>query len=170
MSYEVFRRSPVYHQALMTPDIMSRNPLGNGLVSPEIAGDIKICEAGLRLDHLIRNSLNPSYFKDFPSIDHLSAMKFFVDKINCRIRSIPITDKTRIFIEPRLQLCQEILARANVDLIENGYDPVSSDDFNQIILTNGQNAEAMVFNNPFAGKITSWSHSPSYDAFTYYWK
>ena len=150
---------------------MGRNPLANGhTVDLRLIDDIKVCEAGLRLDHLIRNALDPSFHRNFPSMDHLSAINFFVEQINERMQAVPLLEKTRDFIEPRLRLCREMLTQADAELAENGYPPVSSSDFNQVILTNCQTSESIVFNNPFSGHITSWSASPAFDNFSYYWK
>ena len=103
-------------------------------------------------------------------MDHLSAIKFFVDKIDERMQAVPMLEKTRDFIEPRLRLCREVLAEANKDLAESGYPPVNSADFKQVILTNGQDEERIVFDNPWSGRhSSSWSPSPS-DVFKSYWK
>src|SRR5258708_4269256 len=146
--YDDFRRSPIYEQALLTPDTLGRTPPYR-YHARNTWDDIKICEAGLRLDHLIRNALRLPFFREFPNVEILSAIKLFVEQIESRMQIIRVLDKTQSFIEPRLRFCRNLLARSDEDLRNAGYPPISSNDFRQFIMTTGNGVEEIVFHNPF---------------------
>jgi len=63
MSYNFFRHSPVYENALRTPDVLERpqSPTAFFRRNREPLEDYQVKGAGYRLDHLIRNALNPRF-------------------------------------------------------------------------------------------------------------
>ena len=166
MSYNFFRHSPVYENALRTPDVLERpqSPTAFFRRNREPLADFQVKGAGYRLDHLIRNALNPR-FTDFPLTAQLSAIKHFVETIEPQLEKV--SSATQAEINPRLAFCRELLTQADRDLVEYGYSKVSADAFRQLVIEAarwiGTNPlEQIVFKNPFcyfAGAATPLSTS-----------
>ena len=72
------------------------------------------------------------------------------------------------FIEPRLDLCREIIKRMDAGLVKEGYDPVSADGFRQDITTvcvpMSLRIEDIVFGNP----LYDWRRERLYELSTYF--
>jgi hypothetical protein len=78
---------------------------------------------------MLRRVLDPANDLYFPNRDLLSVIKTFIETIDEWMPRMNVAPQTRTFIEPRLRLCRENLARADRSLSEWGYPPVCSDPF-----------------------------------------
>jgi hypothetical protein len=146
-TFDELRASPLYEQTLRTGDVGNMVPPYH---TDRYFHDTQVYQAGLRLDHLIRNSLDPMFFMEFPSRKILSAIKLFLELLAEKAQTVTITEKTRDFIMERVNFCVDLIAEADRILAEHGYPPVSSDTFRQFILTGGFEPWQIVFDNPFA--------------------
>ena len=170
------RQSPVYQNALYTPDVAKLRVYthksmwdsdNRRLQKMSRFHNERIIHAGLRLDHLIRNACNPMYFREFPSIDLLSAIKLFVELLEIKKQSGVMTDDTYNFIKPRVNFCYDLIEGANQVLHENGYPLISSATFHQMIAVSEHNDEDLVFDNPLCsigplgagGKLGSFANA-----------
>jgi len=119
---------------------------------PHLLPSYQIREAGFRLDHLIRNSLNPNANPHWPTVWRCSAIKLFLELIEEKLRAAKFAnpDEVSTFIGPRLDLARAIVERTDQALIERSHPPVSSDGFRQEIITKGGDVEQIVFENPLA--------------------
>jgi hypothetical protein len=171
MSYPDLRQSLLYQRALQTPSIIFKRADSPGVrwsrnYDPRDADNYRVESAGYRLDHMIRRVLDPATDQHFPNPDLLSAIKTFIEMLDQMLPLRTVSAQTRAFIEPRLQLCQRIIARADRTLAEHGYPPVSSDAFRHLVTVFYTNAPEMrgaryddktirdpvfrtVFDNPF---------------------
>jgi hypothetical protein len=151
MNLTDLRHTPVYDRALLTPNVMGRYPAHLRLAREHkhLIKDEEVFDAGLRLDHLIRNALNPEFHTNFPSWKKLSAIKLFLEVIDQKMRTFQLLPQTIAFIQPRLEFCQEMLRRADQDLALWEREPVSSDAFRQLVITHKCTVEEIVFQNPF---------------------
>jgi hypothetical protein len=125
---------PTYQQALRTPDLMGRAPASRWAIrEPHLLASCQIREAGFRLDHLIRNALDPNRNPDWPPRWQCSAIKAFVEVIEAKLSATQFVnpDEVHPFIDPRLVLAREIIRRMDDALVKDGYPPVSSDGFRQ---------------------------------------
>jgi hypothetical protein len=152
------RQTPVYQNALHTPDVIRLLAYTHKSMWDSDSGRLQkmnrfyndqIIHTGLRLDHLIRNACNPMYFREFPNTSILSAIKLFVELLETKKQSGVMTDATYNFMKPRINFCYDLIEGANQVLHENGYSPVSSDAFHQMIAVAGFTDERIVFDNPF---------------------
>jgi hypothetical protein len=114
----------------------------------------QIREAGFRLDHLIRNALDPNKHPDWPPLWRCSAIKGFVEIIDAKLSLTQFAnpDEVHAFIDPRLDLAREIIRRMDKALVKEGYPPISSDGFRQDVAVHGTQVgielEDLVFENP----------------------
>lgn len=142
MSYDTFRHTSIYENALRAPSVLERPSSPGWLFRKRGESDLdyQMKGVGLRLDHLIRNALNPR-FHDYPSRTLLSAIQIFLEIIETYItegRLSKTSSEIQDLINPRPVFCRELLAQADHDFTENGYLPVSSDGVRHLILTHGQ--------------------------------
>src|SRR5205085_9654387 len=129
-------QTPTYQQALRTPDLMARAPASRWAVrEPHLLPSYQIREAGFRLDHLIRNALDPNRNPDWPSLWRCSAIKAFIEIVEAKLSSTKFTnaDEVHAFIDPRLDLAREIIRRMDVALVKEDYAPITSDGFRQAV-------------------------------------
>jgi hypothetical protein len=114
----------------------------------------EIREAGFRLDHLIRNALDPNRNPDWPPLWRCSAIKAFVEVIEAKLSSTAFAnpDEVHAFIDPRLDLATQIIRRLDEALLKEGYPPISSDGFRQEVAVHGSQVgveiEDLVFETP----------------------
>jgi hypothetical protein len=148
--FEDLRRSPVYQQALRTEDVLSLPPVrtvGFWNRRTPLADDMRVLQAGKRLDHQIRRILGPGLSeRDVADAApyRLSAMKFFIEVIEQIWPSLQPDTKARM--GPRLDICREIIARAD-KYLGNG-SRVSVDGFRHLAITHGFEPEWLVLDNP----------------------
>jgi hypothetical protein len=148
-------QTPAYQQALRTPDLMGRASASRWAVrEPHLLPSYQIREAGFRLDHLIRNALDPQRNPEWPPLWRCSAIKAFVEIIEAKLSSTQFAnpDEVHAFIGPRLDLAREIIRRMDEALVKEGYAPVSSEGFRQEVAVHGTQVgvqiEDVVFENP----------------------
>jgi len=134
---------------------MGRAPASRWAVrEPHLLASYQIREAGFRLDHLIRNALDPNRNPEWPPLWRCSAMKSFVEIIDAKLSSTQFAnpDEVHAFIEPRLNLAREIIRRMDKALVKEGDARVSSDGFRQEVAVHGTQVgvqiEDVVFENP----------------------
>ena len=155
MAFPDLIQTPTYQQALRTPDVISRAPASRWAVrEPYLLPSYQIREAGFRLDHLIRNALDPNRNPDWPPLWRCSAIKAFIEIVEAKLYSTKFTnaDEVHAFIDPRLDLAREIIRRMDEALVKEGYPPISSDGFRQAVAVHGTQVgvqiEDLVFENP----------------------
>ena len=155
MAFPDLIQTPTYQQGLRTPDLMGRAPASRWAVrEPHLLTSYQIREAGFRLDHLIRNALNPNSNPDWPPRWRCSAIKAFVEVIEAKLSSTHFAnpDEVHDFIDPRLDLAREIIRRMDEALAREGYPPISSDGFRQEVAVHGTQVgvqiDDLVFENP----------------------
>src|SRR5438105_15405956 len=119
---------------------MARAPASRWAVrEPHLLPSYEIREAGFRLDHLIRNALDPQRNPDWPPLWRCSAVKAFVEIIEARLSSTQFTNPEEVhaFIDPRLDLAREIIRRMDEAFVKADYPPISSDGFRQDVAVDG---------------------------------
>src|SRR5689334_946624 len=119
MAFPDLIRTPTYQQALRTPDLIEREPASRWAVrEPHLLPSYQIREAGFRLDHLIRNALDPNRNPVWPPLWRCSAIKAFVEVIEAKLSStrFPNEGEVHAFIDPRLDLAREIIRRMDEGL------------------------------------------------------
>lgn len=157
MAFPDLIRTSAYQESLRTPDLIERPPASRWAVrEPHLLASYQIREGGFRLDHLIRNALDPNRNPEWPQLWQMSAIKAFVEVIEARLSSthFPNADEVHAFIDPRLDLAREIIRRMDEALLEEGYPHVASDGFRQVVAVHGTQVgvrvEDLVFENPLA--------------------
>jgi hypothetical protein len=155
MAFPDLIHTPAYEQALRTPDVMGHDPASRWAVrEPQLLASYQIREAGFRLDHLIRNALDPNRNPVWPQLWQMSAIKAFVELIEAKLSSTSFANRDEVheFIDPRLDLAKEIMRRMDEALVKEGYPPISSDGFRQEVAVHGTQVgiqiEDLVFENP----------------------
>ena len=102
---------------------MGRAPASRWAVrEPHLLASYEIREAGFRLDHLIRNALDPQRNPDWPPLWRCSAIKAFIEIIEARLSSTQFAnpDEVHAFIDPRLNRAREIIRRMDVAQVTEG--------------------------------------------------
>jgi hypothetical protein len=134
---------------------MGRAPASRWAVrEPHLLPSYEIREAGFRLDHLIRNALDPNRNPDWPPLWRCSAIKAFVEVIEAKLSSTQFanSDEVHAFIDTRLHLAHEIIRRMDEALAKEGCAPVSANGFRQEVAVHGTQVgvqiEDLVFENP----------------------
>jgi hypothetical protein len=147
MSFADLRHTEVYENALRTPSILWVWP------APTLwkrdrhrYHDIQVEHAGYRLDHIVRRALDPTWNRPAPW--RITVLKYFVEAIDEKMKSVTLQESTKSFINPRLDFCREVLKQADEAFRDTGCD-LSSDSFRQFVITHDSSAEDIVFNNPF---------------------
>ena len=146
---------------------MARAPASRWAVrEPHLLPSYEIREAGFRLDHLIRNALDPNRNPEWPPLWRCSAIKAFIEIVEAKLSSTEFTnaDEVHAFIDPRLDLAREIIRRMDDALVKEGYPPISSDGFRQDVAVHGTRVgvriEDLVFENPLQ-QIEENGYGPS---------
>lgn len=146
---------------------MGRAPASRWAVrEPHLLPSYQIREAGFRLDHLIRNALDPNSNPDWPPLWRCSAIKAFVEIIEAKLSLTEFAnpDEVHAFIDPRLDLAREIIRRMDEALAKEGYPPISTDGFRQAVAVHGTQVgvhiEELVFENPLR-EIEENGYGPS---------
>jgi hypothetical protein len=107
----------------------------------------RVEEAALRLDHLIRNALYPTY--NYPGPGCVSPIKAFVRHLDATLPSMQIRPDDLAQITPRMDFCREIMATSDKACTDQGVDPVSLEWFEDMIARHGGNMRDLVYHNPF---------------------
>jgi hypothetical protein len=164
MAFPDLIHTPVYQNALRTPDVLSDSP---AKYQPQKRGAFEnhhyyqLLSAAFRLDHLMRRALDPNDYPDWPPIYLCSAMKTFVEVIEAKLPSMRPSNQAYIMglLEPRLEICREIIRRMDQKLAKEGRNPISSDGFRQDMITCGLQVEEIIFENPVYVISRTWFHA-----------
>ena len=174
--YDELRNSPVYQTALRAPSAANLHPVTYLNRIPERQwADIRVQQAGIRLDHLMCNALDPRY----SSIggDHVSAIMTFLECFDRDLPNWKLSAQTRAFIEPRIALCRQIIAQYQEDCTARGIEAKTSAVFREMITRHGgdivgaDKIRAVVYDNPiYHYACMALFVPPLYRKLLYYWK
>jgi hypothetical protein len=155
MAYPDLIATPAYQEAMRARPMMERDPASRWAArEPTMLHSYQLRDAGARLDHLIRNALDPNRNPNWPPLYLCSALKAFLEVIEATLPRMRFDEpaKAHAYIEPRLELAREIIARADKALVESGHDVISSAGFRQVVVKheaqNDFRFEDIVFENP----------------------
>jgi hypothetical protein len=174
--FEHLRNSPAYQTALRAPSAAILHPVTYLSRIPERQwADIRVQQAGIRLDHLMCNALDPRY----SSIggDHVSAIMTFLECFDRDLPNWKLSAQTRAFIEPRIALCRQIIAQYQEDCTARGIEAKTSAVFREMITRHGgdivgaDKIRAVVYDNPiYHYACMALFVPPLYWKLLYYWK
>jgi hypothetical protein len=146
--YETFaelRRTEFYEDALRTQNMMAVYPPNSRHRNATEHALMEINHARFRLNHIIRNALDPAY--SAPRAGQMSAIKLFAEAIEQKMQNYDFGDDSTGRINLCLQFCHMLIDIVNKRNEEQEEDPVSSDIFRQLVLTHQCSIETIVFHN-----------------------
>jgi hypothetical protein len=161
MAHEDLRQSPIYQQALGTPDTMGRSPANNWMRRNENRDNRRVEEACLKLDHLICNALNVNRFKygsELLTEWVVCAIKAFVHHLDRTLPLMRVDQQHRAMIDPRIEFCRRIAAASDRERVTANYEritvlgnnqPLPADWFEQMVRSFGSSMHEVVYHNPF---------------------
>jgi hypothetical protein len=151
MAYPDLIATPAYQQAIRARPVMERDPASRWAArEPSALHSYQLRDAGARLDHLIRNALDPDRYPDWPPLYLCSAIKAVYEVIDAQYlkMTFPEPEKALAYIKPRMDLAEEIIARTDRGLVDSGQHPITSDGFRQTLAKHQARIEDIVFENP----------------------
>lgn len=178
--YDHLRSSPVYQNALRAPSAFALYPAA-WIKRRRLTNDYLVQTAATRLDHLIKNSLDPQF--SFIDYAHVSAMMTFLE---CFERDFPnwrLSAQTHSIIDPRIELCKQIIEQRRQDCEARHADPPSSAFFREVVIRNAgtyfrahalrnndEMVDRVVYDNPcYNDYYVSVSKSVLYWSLDLYW-